>query len=141
MTSKITNIDLQLVKRFSVILQVLCCELKVTTAKYKTYCFQTAQLYVKLYDWYYMPATLHKILFHGAEVIESLLIPIGQLSEDAQEARNKDSKRFREYNTRKCGRLETNEDLLHKLLISSDPLLASYRHKWTKNEFSLDDEA
>lgn len=47
---------------------------------------KTANLYVKLYGWYYMPASVHKILDHGAKIIESfLLIPIGLLSE-AQES-------------------------------------------------------
>lgn len=55
------------------------------------------------------------------------LIPIGQLSEEAQEARNKESRRYREQFTRKTSRIDTNTDLLHILLISSDPLISSYR--------------
>ena len=48
-----------------------------------------------------MPVTVHKILIHGAFVISNALLPIGQLSEEAQEARNKDFKRYREIHTRK----------------------------------------
>jgi len=61
-----------------------------------------------------MPSSVHKILVHGGKVIKSALLPIGQLTEEAQEARNKDFKRFREYNTRKCNRYATNADLIHK---------------------------
>lgn len=49
----------------------------------------TAKLYVQLYPWYPMTPTVHKILIHGATVIENALLPIGQLSEEAAEARNK----------------------------------------------------
>lgn len=42
--------------------------------------------FVKLYEWYKMPASAHKILIHGADVMDTLLLPIGQLSEEASEA-------------------------------------------------------
>lgn len=74
-----------------------------------------------------MPATVHKILVHSTEVIKAALLPIGQLSEEAQEARNKGCRRFREYNTRKCSRVVTNRDLLSMLIITSDPLINSLR--------------
>lgn len=74
-----------------------------------------------------MPATVHKILVHSVEVIELALLPIGQLSEEAQEARNKDCRRFRQHNTRKRSRLTTNKDLLNMLLITSDPIINGLR--------------
>lgn len=75
-----------------------------------------------------MPSSVHKILFHSKLVIASCILPIGQLSEEAREARNKDSRRYREHFTRKTSRLDTNTDLIHRLLISSGPFLASLRH-------------
>jgi hypothetical protein len=36
-----------------------------------------------------MTPPMHKMLIHGAIVIENALLPIGQLSEEAAEARNK----------------------------------------------------
>ncbi|EFN77836.1 hypothetical protein EAI_11743, partial [Harpegnathos saltator] len=33
-----------------------------------TYCYETAQLYVRLYSWYFMPASVHKLLVHGASI-------------------------------------------------------------------------
>lgn len=53
---------------------------------------------------------------------------LGKLSEEAQKARNKDYKNIREHHTRKNSRLNTNEDLLHMLLISSDPHISSIRN-------------
>jgi len=41
---------------------------------------------------------------------------------------NKDYKIYREHHTRKNSRLNSNEDLFHKLLISSDPVISSIRN-------------
>jgi len=41
---------------------------------FQQYAMDTA----KLYPWYYMPASVHTILIHGATVIESALLPIGK---------------------------------------------------------------
>jgi hypothetical protein len=65
-----------------------------------------------------MPASVHKILLHGSEIISAALLPIGQLSEEAQEARNKNLKKFRERFARKISREETNKDLMRRLLVS-----------------------
>lgn len=100
---------------------------KINIEQFKSYTKETARLYVEQYSWYYMPATVHKILVHGSDVIEFAAVPIGHLSEEVLESRHKEVRRFRQQNTRKVSRIKTNEDLLHALLISSDPLVTSYR--------------
>lgn len=40
----------------------------------------------------------------GPEIISSVLLPIAQMTEAAQEAKTKDFKRYREYYPRKCRR-------------------------------------
>jgi len=103
---------------------------------------ETTNLYLKLYDWYYIPMSVHKILFQGAKIIESFIfIPIGPLSEEAQESCNKDLKHYREFNTRKCSRFNTNENLTHKLLISSDPYISNMRQKPKKTKLVIDPDA
>lgn len=74
-----------------------------------------------------MPVSVHKVLCHGKDIIASCILPIGQLSEEAQEARNKDCRKYRELFTRKTSRIDTNTDLFNRLLISSDPYIASLR--------------
>ncbi|KAJ4429838.1 hypothetical protein ANN_22042 [Periplaneta americana] len=69
------------------------------------------------------------------------MLPIGQLSEEAQEARNKDIKRFREHHTRKNSRINTVTDLVNNLLVSSDPLISSLRRSHEKPSSTLPDEA
>lgn len=95
--------------------------------KFDQYAYEAAAIYVQLYGWYPMPPTVHKIFMHSKEVIQHFLIPIGQLSEDAQECRHKEVKYYREHNTRKISRKHLNEDLLNILLVSSEHLISSLR--------------
>lgn len=90
-------------------------------------------MYVHLYSWYHMPVSVHKLLIHGADICSHFsVLPIGILSEEASEARNKDFRNVRERHTRKTGRIETNLDILHGLLISSDPHISRIRPKLQK---------
>ncbi len=140
-TASITEVNVELIRRFAVILQAMASGKKVDIEKFGTYTHETARLYVAKYEWYYMPASVHKILIHGARIIESAILPIGQLSEEAQEARNKDYKRFRLHNTRKSDRIKTITDLAHMLLISSDPFLAEFRNLAKKKTIEMFEEA
>jgi hypothetical protein len=88
-----------------------------------------------------MPPSVHKVLIHGSEVIKTAALPIGQFSEEAQEAKNKDFKFVREHHTRKISRTSTNEDLLHYLLLSSDPIISHHSRQRLsnyKNKISAD---
>lgn len=78
-----------------------------------------------------MTPTVHKVLMHGGEILKSFIVPIGCLSEEAQESRNKDFKAFRQNLARKFSRKKNLEDIFKRFLITSDPLLASKRVKKT----------
>ena len=86
-----------------------------------------------------MPVTVHKVSLHGKEIINAVMLPIGLLSEEAQEARNKDYKKYRLFHARKCNRVLTNTDVMHQLLISSDPFISSIRRQHKKKVLDLDD--
>lgn len=124
---EITGIDRDLIKRFGIILKTLSCSYKINSTLFDEYARETAKLYVSLYGWYCMPPTVHKVLTHGKDIIDHFLLPIGQLGEDAQECRHKDVKYYREHNTRKMSRKQTNEDLFKILLVSSDPQISILR--------------
>ncbi|XP_067616304.1 uncharacterized protein [Eurosta solidaginis] len=126
-SAQITGLDVEIIKKFDVILKTLSSEFEINLDEFNKFCLETRRHYLSLYSWYNIPATVHKMLIHSTEVIKAALLPIGQLSEEAQEARNKDCRRFREYNTRKCSRVATNRDLLSMLIITSDPLINSLR--------------
>lgn len=127
LSAQITGLDVTLIKQFDILLKTLSCGFEINLVEFQKFCLETRKQYLSLYSWYYMPVTVHKILVHSTEVIRTAIVPIGQLSEEAQEARNKDCRRFREHNTRKRSRVATNRDLLSMLIITSDPLINSLR--------------
>jgi len=128
-TAKITGLNEELIKRFAVILQAISCGKTIDVKEFGKYALETARLFVRKYNWYYMPASVHKLLIHGEEIISNFTIPIGQLSKKASEARNKEFRKYREIHSRKINRIATNEDILHHLLITSDPVISSLRSK------------
>lgn len=83
---------------------------------------------------------VHRVLIHGSDVISAALLPIGMLSEEALEARNKDFRRYREKRCRKFSRIATNADLLNIFLTSSDTLISSIRPQLPKKGGSLSAE-
>lgn len=77
-TAEITQIDEKLIKRLAVILETICCNFEIDADKFETYARETATLAISLYPWYNMPSTVHKVLIHGKEIIESAALPIGK---------------------------------------------------------------
>jgi hypothetical protein len=65
-----------------------------------------------------MSATVHKLLVHGADIIKSLPLPVGQLSKDVIESAHKEYKTLRKYHSRKSFRINTNIDIFNRMLIS-----------------------
>lgn len=85
----------------------------INPAKFGQYAMDTAQIFLNEYNLYYMGSSLHKILIHGESVIRHFaILPLGKISEDAQEARKKDYRRYRLHHFRNCSRAATNEDVL-----------------------------
>ena len=76
-----------------------------------------------------MPVSLHKMLMHGSQVIESLCIPVGHASEEGLEGTHKILRNARENHTCKKSRIRSNTDLMNWLLLISDPVLAGFRRK------------
>ncbi|CAI6375633.1 unnamed protein product [Macrosiphum euphorbiae] len=140
-SAEITNLDLDLIKKMHTILIVVSCGHDIDIEKFRKYALETAYYFVEKYPWYNMPPTLHKYLIHGPEIISHALLPIGQLTEEAQEARNKDFKKFREHHSRKCSRTKSNTDIFNFFLLSSDPVINSKRKLPQKKLSSLPKEA
>lgn len=83
---------------------------------------------------------MYKLLIHGPQIIAHILLSIGQLSEEAQEVRNKNIKRYSEDFSRKCSREKTMEDIFNRLMVTSDPYISSIRKLPRKNLKSLSKE-
>lgn len=137
LSSDITGVDQELILRFGTILKTIASGYGINTEALEQYCYETAKLYVQKYNWFYMPQSVHKILIHSTQLVKEAVLPVGMMSEEAQEARNKDYKNFREHHSRKFSRTETMTDLMHMLLISSDPVVSSLRVKRQKRSKSI----
>lgn len=135
----ILGIEKWLVDDLHTILVALSSGLDIDSQKFKVFCHDLAVKYVKQYNWFYMSVTVHKILIHGANIIEAISLPIGMLSEQAGESRNKYWRYDREHHTRKLSRKITILDLFHRALESSDPLIStmSIANRQKKNKRSV----
>jgi len=71
--------------------------------------------------------TLHKIFAHWGDRIEYQSLLIGELSEEAQESKNKEYKKYRYSNTCKVSRMRQKENLFNMLSTSSDSFLSTKR--------------
>jgi p-aminobenzoyl-glutamate transporter AbgT len=120
-------------------LQTLASGRKINSAEFGKYA-TTAEMLVKEYLWYYMPAAVYKVLMNGEIIIDSAVSPLGKFSEEASEAKNKEYKYARLNTTRKSSRTATNEDLIHALLVSSDPVIFSLRCFLKKEPTALNEK-
>lgn len=74
---QIAGVDETLISRLPVILQVISCDYKLGSETFRKYANEATELYVKFYVWYKMPTSLHKILIHGANFMDTILLAIG----------------------------------------------------------------
>ena len=125
--SEATGIDKNLIKMFGVILFILSSGHDINIEKFESYCKRALLHYNKMYSWYALTPTVHKVLEHSSLILKHFLLPMGQLSEEAQEARNKDIRNYREFFSRKSSRKLNISDLFCRLLLSSDPVISSAR--------------
>lgn len=98
---------------------------QIDPLKFHTACDCAAERYVKLYEWYPMPSTLHKLLLHGGDIISLSILPVGVLAEEASEDRNKDYKNFRLNHSRKHNRESNISDVLYRAMDTSDVKISS----------------
>lgn len=142
LSAEITGVDKTLINNFSIILRTLSCGRNINIPNFENLLKETALLYFRLYPWYYMPATVHKILIHGIDYVKYFTIPIGMLSEEAIESSHKIIRNARLRHTRKTGRVQSNKDLIVYLIIQSEPSISMYSQKklfknYDKNDISM----
>lgn len=125
--SEITEIDENLIRRFYLIMIALSSGQKINYENFKKFTTETAELYISKYNWYRMPVSIHKLLIHGAETARSLILPIGMMSEEAQESCNKLYRRVRERHSRKDRMIHTTQDVLNNMILLSDPVITNIR--------------
>lgn len=139
LSAQITNVDVSLIKNFSIILRTLSSGHYIHTSNFEKLLKDTALLYFKLYPWYYMPATVHKILVHGIDFIKYSTIPIGMLSEEAIETSHKIIRNARLKHTRKRSRIASMGDLLNYLILQSEPSISMHSQKILLRKSDIND--
>jgi hypothetical protein len=78
-SADITGVDKNLIKQFGNILFAMSIRHEVNVSEFKMYTIDTAKLFISLYPWFYIPSSVHKILIHGADVINGAFLPIGKI--------------------------------------------------------------
>lgn len=141
--AEITGLDRNLLFRFSVLLTVVNSNREINPDAFAKFAAETHRLYCKLYGWYVLSPTVHKLLLHGSEIIRHAALPLGMLSEEAQETRNKSIRKFREQHARKFSRVVNLEDVFKRLLLTSDPVISLTNRRKTRDDkhSSLPEEA
>ena len=125
-TSSISGINLEIIERLCVLLDAINSGFILDAKAFTEYALDTARKYVNKYPWFYMPVSMHILLIHGGAMIRNFHnIPLGALSEEAQESKNKEFKHARIFHTRKTSMINCNQDLLQNILASSDPKMAT----------------
>jgi hypothetical protein len=125
--SRITEVDHECIQRLYHIMILLTGTRKINLENFTAYTKATAEKFVSLYPWCYMPVSVHKLLVHSPAVCRQMPLPIGFMSEEASEAANKIYRRSRDAHTRKAERSQTITDVLHYMLAYSDPKLSMLR--------------
>lgn len=132
LVAELTGVSETLIKNLGTLLGALASGFAIDTEKFEKLALATLRHHVELYPWFYLPVTVHKVLVHAPEIINSIALPIGSMSEEAQEAKNKDLRNYRELFTRKISRQDTMDDLMRRLLVSSDPKISTIRYQRKK---------
>lgn len=123
--SSVLNIDEELIERFRNILIAINCQEPINPEKIDAYCKDTYRLYLKHYDWYKIPATVHKVLAHAGEIIMHSPAPLGILAEEAAESQHKQLKKYRTHHARKRSRVDNLHDVFIRAMNESDPYIST----------------
>jgi hypothetical protein len=64
MATSITRIDQEVIKGFAVVRQVISSGSEVHRESFNVYALESAELFVEKYSWFYLLASVHKIIIH-----------------------------------------------------------------------------
>ena len=131
--SSITGVDIELIQRLHNILIAITSGYDLNTKNFQKYCDDTLCFILDKYSWYIIPPSVHKLLVHGSQIADALELPIGQYSEEAQEAQNKELRNARLNHACKISRLNVMKNQFHYMLIRTDPVISSISFVKHKN--------
>ena len=123
--SEITGVSKDLIHRIHVMLIVINVNYAIREEAFREYGIKTAEMWVSLYEWCYMPVNLHQLFFHAWESIRLSSLPVSFFSEQSLESCNKTFKKDREHHARKDSRLHTIKDQFNRQSDRSDLIIAT----------------
>lgn len=129
------ELDVQLIKNFKTIMIALNCHEEVVPEKFQEICDQIANIYRVSYPWARLSSAVHKVIYHAADVMRVAPLPLGYLSEEGAEAKNKFYRSDRLHHARKIGRIENLQDIFNRSLEMSDPLISMHAAIHRKEKF------
>ena len=65
--AQLTGVSKELIERLGVLLCVINSGYEIEIDRFDEYCKETANLYVDLYKWFYMPQLVHRLLVHSKD--------------------------------------------------------------------------
>jgi hypothetical protein len=123
--AQICGVSTILVSNLDVICRTLASSHNIDADKFEEFCNATLAQYMIDCPWYNIPPTLHKVLVHGADIIRATPLPIGVTSEEGSESNTKFCRKYYQNHTRKISSLAALQDLFHRMMDVSDPLVRS----------------
>ncbi|KAE8739561.1 hypothetical protein FOCC_FOCC014944 [Frankliniella occidentalis] len=127
LTAELTGLDEEFLEHLRVVLIVVSSGFAIDVESFRNYTQETARLYVTHYNWYWMTASVHTLLVHGPDFVKVAPVPLGLLSEEALEACHKRVRHIRKHHVQLWNRAAGMKDLIHGLLIASDPVTNTLR--------------
>ena len=122
-TAQILGVPHKLVENIATLWGAMASGYALQLDKFDKLCQETKALYFESVGWYAMPATLHKILEHGCQIIAQCPVPLGLTNEEASEANNKVLRSFRMHHSRRTSWRDGVQDLFNRLMDVSDPVI------------------
>ena len=127
------GIDLELVQKMSNLLRMISSMQPQAPSKFAEEAEKFYALYKKKYAWKNLTPTIHKLIVHGAQIIEESILPIGRLCEDPIETCIREIRESRFRFARKHSRVNNLKDVFFFMNTKSDILVAN--EKITKQTF------
>ena len=127
LVSQITGVDLVICTNLAYMMRAINTGYKINTEAFKKIGRETAERHVKLYNWYKIPVSMHRLWFHVPAIADALHpVTIGQSSEEAIESSHKCIIKALNNHCRQDSYEKMTLDIGHNRLINTDPAITKY---------------
>ena len=119
------ELDEKMILNLCIVLWILNSQCTVNIEKFTKLCYDTYIMCIDKYNWYKLPATVHKMLAHSPDLIGGLPLPPGFYSEEGQESNNRFYKAYRLNHASKFSKKANISDMFTRAFLVSDPVYSS----------------